>query len=65
LQKAILSLDSDSAFTLLADVNIGAAFFFKGRQFKKLEKRRTRALVEEIASQKQFTIPLVAQVEPA
>lgn len=65
LQKAILSLDSDSAFTLLADVNIGAVFFFKGRQFKKLEKRRTRALVEEIASQKQFTIPLVAQVEPA
>ncbi len=34
LQKAILSLDSDSAFTLLADVNIGAVFFFKGRQFK-------------------------------
>ena len=65
LQKAILSLDSDSAFTLLADINIGTVFFFKGRQFQKLEKKRTRALVKEIASQKKFTIPLVAQVEPA
>ena len=65
LQKVILSLDSDSAFTLLADINIGTVFFFKGRQFQKLEKKRTRALVKEIASQKQFTIPLVAQVEPA
>jgi SprT protein len=65
LQKVILSLDNESQITLLSDIEIGAVFDFKGRQFKKLQKRRTRALVEEIVSQKQFTIPLVAQVEPA
>jgi len=65
LQKVLLQLDSDQEILLLGDLNPGAVFTFKGRRFKKLEKRRTRALVEELGSKKQYTIPLVAQVNVA
>ncbi len=63
LQKVVLQLDSGENILLLGDLKPGALFSFKGRQFKKLEKRRTRALVEEVGSKKQYTIPLVAQIE--
>lgn len=63
LQKVILTLDGGTAPTLLGDLEDGSVFYFKGRKFKKVEKRRTRALVVEEWSGKQFTIPLVAQVE--
>ena len=63
LQKVILQLDHDSEVFLLQDVPNGANFLFKGRAFKRLEKRRTRALVFEISSGMKYTIPLVAQVE--
>lgn len=65
LQKVVLQLDSEEEVLLLGDLQIGTVFSFKGRQFKKLEKRRTRALVEEVGSKKQYTIPLIAQVEVA
>lgn len=64
LQKVVLQLDSEEEVLLLGDIQIGTVFSFKGRHFKKLEKRRTRALVEEVGSRKQYTIPLVAQVDP-
>ena len=63
LQKVILQLDHNSDVFLLQDVPNGANFLFKGRAFKRLEKRRTRALVFEISSGMKYTIPLVAQVE--
>jgi len=63
LQKAVLQLDGNENALLLGDLEIGAVFIFKERRFRKLEKRRTRALVEEIGSKKSYTIPLVAQVE--
>ncbi|HCP40411.1 MAG TPA: sprT domain-containing protein [Cryomorphaceae bacterium] len=63
LQKVVLQLDSNKEVLLLDDLKIGTTFNFKGRHFKKLEKRRTRALVEEVRSKKQYTIPLVAQVD--
>ena len=65
LQKVVLQLDSEEDVLLLGDIQIGTIFSFKGRRFKKLEKRRTRALVEEVGSKKQYTIPLIAQVEVA
>jgi len=64
LQKIILQLDHKSDVFLLQDVLNGQNFLFKGRAFKRLEKRRTRALVSEISSGMKYTIPLVAQVEP-
>lgn len=64
LQKVILRLDHNSEVFLLQDVLNGSNFIFKGRAFKRLEKRRTRALVLEISSGMKYTIPLVAQVEP-
>lgn len=63
LQKVILQLDHNSDVFLLQDVPNGGNFLFKGRAFKRLEKRRTRALVFEISSGMKYTIPLVAQVE--
>ena len=65
LQKVVLQLDSEEEVLLLGDIQNGSVFSFKGRHFKKLEKRRTRALVEELGSKKQYTIPLVAQVDAA
>ena len=65
LQKVVLQLDSDQEILLLGDLKTGAVFTFKGRRFKKIEMRRTRALVEELGSKKQYTIPLVAQVNVA
>ena len=65
LQKVVLQLDSEEEVLLLGDIQNGSVFSFKGRHFKKLEKRRTRALVEEVGSKKQYTIPLVAQVDAA
>lgn len=63
LQKVVLNLDSGNEILLLGDIQNGEVFSFKGRYFKKLEKRRTRALVEEVGSKRQFTIPLVAQID--
>ncbi|MGR3811700.1 SprT-like domain-containing protein [Jiulongibacter sp. NS-SX5] len=63
LMKALRQYDKASRGQTLEDLNLGQTFVFKNRMFKKLEKRRTRALCQEIGSNRQFTIPLMAQVE--
>ena len=62
LQQTLLALDG-STDLLLDSLGKGAKFTFKGRHFKYDEKRRTRALVTELGTKKQYTIPLVARVE--
>lgn len=62
LQKTVLDLDGQSDVLLLQEIADGQAFLFKGRRFRRIEKRRTRALVTEISTGRQYTIPLVAQV---
>ncbi len=48
----------------LSEVVDGNAFNFNGRNFKKIETRRTRILVECIKTKKRYTIPAIARVEP-
>ena len=62
LQQVLLRLDGAPG-GLLGELAPGDTFTFKGRTFQYLEKRRTRALVEETASRKRYTISLVAPVE--
>jgi len=62
LQKTVLELDGQSDILLLEEIADGQAFVFKGRKFRRIEKRRTRALVTEISTGRQYTIPLIAQV---
>jgi SprT protein len=47
----------------LSDVSDGEVFNFNGRNFKRIQNRRTRILVECTASKKRYTIPGVARVE--
>jgi hypothetical protein len=62
LQQTLLLLDK-STDLLLQSLAAGEEFTFKGRHFQYDEKRRTRALVTELGTKKQYTIPLVARVE--
>jgi SprT protein len=47
----------------LSEVSDGIVFNFNGRNFKRIQNRRTRILVECISSKKRYTIPGVARVE--
>lgn len=62
LQQTLLVLD-ESTDLLLQSLEAGDRFTFKRRHFRYDEKRRTRALVTELGTKKQYTIPLVARVE--
>ncbi len=63
LQQTILQLDGMGDQLLLQELVPGDAFTFKNRAFTFKEKRRTRALVVELSTKRQFTIPLVARIE--
>ncbi len=47
---------------LLKEVENGAQFLFNKRIFKRMEKKRTRFLCEEVASKKRYLIPEIAEV---
>ncbi|MCD8540068.1 MAG: transcription elongation protein SprT [Leadbetterella sp.] len=47
----------------LSEVADGKTFNFNGRQFKRIQPRRTRILVECVNTRKRYTIPGVALVE--
>lgn len=47
----------------LSEVSDGIVFNFNGRNFKRIQNRRTRILVECVSSKKRYTIPGVARVE--
>ena len=63
LYSTILELDHHNVPLLLKDLSPGEDFRFRQREFSFIELRRTRALVSEKGSGKQFTIPLLAEVE--
>lgn len=64
LMKALRAYDErpEEAFHL-EEVGRGESFLFKGRVFKKIEERRTRALCLEVRTQRKYTIPLMAEVK--
>ena len=63
LQKVVLQLDSDEHILLLGDLKPGALFTFKGRRFKKARKAKNKGAGRRGWVKKQYTIPLVAQVD--
>ena len=48
---------------LLDELPVGAVFGFQGRQFRKVEKRRTRVLCEEVKTRRRYLISAIAEVE--
>jgi SprT protein len=48
---------------LLGKLEMGVAFVFNQKTFKKIENRRTRTLVEDIQTRKRYTIPSFAEVK--
>lgn len=63
LMKALQKYDEGPSPTLLQELVKGDEFIFNNRIFRKLEKRRTRALCLEIASNKRYLIAEVAAIE--
>ena len=52
-----------SSMPTLAEVGLGVEFIFRKRAFKKLEKKRTRALCLDLSNQKKYLIPELAEVK--
>lgn len=48
----------------LAEVAVGGEFMFRERAFKKLEKKRTRAVCLDISNRKKYLISELAEVKP-
>lgn len=65
LVKALAAYDEGSVdvFTL-EDVPLGNEFTFRKRSFRKLEKKRTRAVCLDLKNRKKYLIPEMAEVEP-
>ena len=61
----ITSTEATARPQLLADVLVGAAFRFNGREYVKEATRRTRALCRHVATNRLYTVPTVALVELA
>lgn len=62
LLTALKLYDDKPSFTL-AEVENGQVFQFKRAVYVKLSKRRTRALVKDIHSERQYTLSLLAEVK--
>jgi len=56
------SISSDKNY--IFDLKIGSNFQLKNRQFKLLEKRRTRSVCFDLSSKKKYLIQLKAEVTP-
>lgn len=65
LVKVLAAYDenSEQQFTL-SDLPLGEEFVFRGRAFRKLEKKRTRAVCLDLKNQKKYLIPEMADISP-
>ncbi len=64
LVKVLAEHSPDEKGIFLADLPDGEVFSFKGRRFQRIQSRRTRILVECTSTQRRYTIPGIAKVEP-
>lgn len=65
LVKALAAYDKGSVDVfILEDLPLGDEFTFRKRSFRKLEKKRTRALCLDLKNGKKYLIPEMAEVEP-
>lgn len=63
LYQILKQFDAPSDALLLKELQIGQAFTFNKRDFVKIEKKRTRAVCEEIASKRKYLISEIAEVK--
>lgn len=59
----ILEQSEHAEGVVLSEVPTGKVFVFKNKKYKKIENRRTRTLVECIASKKRYTIASYAPIQ--
>lgn len=64
LMKELKKLDLRASEPILADLNLGADFQFRGANFKIMKKNRTRFLCQEKKSKRNFLIHSMAEVIP-
>lgn len=64
LYRVLKQFDLPTGKIMLRQVQLGSAFDFNGRKFKKLEQKRTRAVCLELKSNKRYLISEVAEVVP-
>ena len=65
LSKALKVYNLHESGQYLSDIEEGAEFTFRGSQYRKEQRRRTRSLSVELASGKRYLISELAEVEPA
>lgn len=63
LVNALRKFDDDSGGITLAQLAINEEFSFRGRSFRKLEVKRTRALCLDLKDQKRYLVPLMVEIE--
>ena len=64
LVKVLSKYDPEGRdYLTLADIAFGEEFTFRKRDFRKLEKKRTRAVCLDLSNSKRYLIPEMAEVE--
>ena len=64
LTKALRKFDNTQAHLNLLDLDIGQSFILKERQFKILEKKRTRYVCQQSTNKKLYLISGIAEITP-
>jgi len=64
LMKELREFDIRASQAILADLNLGAEFLFRGASFQIMKKNRTRFLCQENRSKRNFLIHAMAEVVP-
>ena len=63
LWTALKAFDTHTAENILDDLSDGDRFIYRRRQFKRIEKRRTRVLCKDLSSKRLYLIPAIAEIE--
>ena len=62
LYQILKQFDAPSDKLLLKEIPLGTSFEFNNRSFKKLEKKRTRSVCQELSSRRKYMISDLAEV---
>lgn len=62
LYRTLKSFDHPNGKILLKKIDIGSVFHFNGKQYQKLERKRTRSLCLEVTTNRRYLISELAEV---
>ncbi len=62
LYQILKGFDTPKGTVLLKEIQIGESFLFNKKEFVKLEKKRTRAVCEEVVTHQKYLISQLAEV---